>query len=67
MEKQLSEARKKNLDKARKSFKGENESAPSSLGKRKLSDGSESAPKKADEKTRGSEKENETAKALLFF
>ena len=36
LEKQLSEARKKKLDKARKPFKGEIKSAPSSLGKRKL-------------------------------
>ena len=46
LEKQLSEVRKKKLDKARKPFKGENESAPSSLGKRKLSGASEPDPKK---------------------
>ena len=40
------EARKKNLDKARKPFKGEIKSAPSSLGKRKLSEAPEPAPKK---------------------
>ena len=46
LEKQLSEARKKKLDKARKPFKGEIKSAPSSLGKRKLSEAPEPAPKK---------------------
>ena len=46
LEKQLSEARKKKLDKARKPFKCEIKSAPSSLGKRKLSEAPEPAPKK---------------------
>ena len=46
LEKQLSEARKKKLDKARKPFKCEFKSAPSSLGKHKLSEAPEPAPKK---------------------
>ena len=46
LEKQLFEARKKKLDKAHKRFKDEIKIEPSSLGKRKLSEAPEPAPKK---------------------
>ena len=67
MEKKLSEARKKKLNKARKPFKGENESAPSSFGKRKLSDGSEPAPKKQVKKPEVPKKKMKQQKLFSFF
>ena len=67
LEKQLSEARKKKLDKARKPFKGEIKSAPSSLGKRKLSEAPEPAPKKQVKKPEVPKKKMKQPKVSSFF
>ena len=67
LEKQLSEARKKKIDKARKPLKGENESAPSSLGKRRLSEASEPAPKKQVKKPEAPKKKMKQPKLSSFF
>ena len=66
-EAEVGEARKKKLDKARKPFKGENESAPSSLGKRKLSEAPEPAPKKQVKKPEVPRKKMKQPKLSSFF